>query len=62
MKSNLDVISIFSKLDTIPLFGDISPDCPINWLLPISKYANNEEPFLLIGKGLRGWDKIWNCE
>ena len=62
LKSNLDVISIFSKFNKIPLFGDISPDCPVNWLLPISKYANNEEPFLQVGKGSRGWDKIWNCE
>ena len=62
LKSNLDLISIFSTFNKIPLFGDISPDCPVNWLLPDSKYANYEEPFLQVGKGSKGWDKIWNCE
>tara|TARA_Y100001970_G_C14160047_1_gene817975 strand:- start:198 stop:1211 length:1014 start_codon:yes stop_codon:yes gene_type:complete len=60
--SHLDLISWFSDKKSIPLFGDLSPDCPLEWLLPLSSYSNMKDPFASIGSVSKGWDLLWNYE
>lgn len=59
LKSHLKMVSWTSSLNSIPLFGDLSPDCPVDWLLPLSFYSNYDYPFENIGKVNKGWDKLW---
>ena len=59
LKSHLKMVNWTSSLKSIPLFGDLSPDCPVDWLLPLSFYSNYDYPFENIGKVNRGWDKLW---
>ena len=60
LQANLEIIHKLSFKDNIPLMGDLSPDCPMEWLLPLANYSNEKYPYCSIGKGKYGWDRIWN--
>ena len=62
LKIHMDVLKIFSNKGFIPIFGDLSPDCPIDWILPIIDYSNKDYPYKFIGEGSKGWDRIWNFD
>ena len=62
LKSNLEIVDLLARSDFLPLFGDLSPDCPIEWLLPISNYVKESSPYSCIGSGSKGWDRIWSFE
>ncbi len=62
LKIHMDVLKIFSNRGFIPIFGDLSPDCPIDWILPIIDYSNKDYPYKFIGEGSKGWDRIWNFD
>ena len=62
LKSNLEIVGLLFRGDVLPLFGDLSPDCPIEWLLPISNYVTESSPYSSVGNGKKGWDRIWSFE
>ena len=62
LSKNLEIVDILSRKNNIPFFGDLSPDCPIEWLYPILKYTRLKYPYKYIGNGSKGWDRIWNLE
>ncbi|MBO6971808.1 MAG: hypothetical protein JJ840_07555 [Prochlorococcus marinus CUG1431] len=62
LKSNLEIVGYLSRADVLPLFGDLSPDCPVEWLLPIANYVKESCPYSAVGNGTKGWDRIWSFE
>ena len=62
LKVNLEIIENLSRANSLPLFGDLSPDCPVEWLLPISNYVKESFPYSCVGKVKKGWDRIWSFD
>tara|TARA_B100001029_G_C15013687_1_gene425911 strand:- start:158 stop:1174 length:1017 start_codon:yes stop_codon:yes gene_type:complete len=62
LRSNLEIVDFLTRADSLPLFGDLSPDCPVEWLLPISNYVKESSPYSCVGRSTKGWDRIWSFE